>query len=67
MTTKQKTGLSIAGASFESLKEANEHGAEYWSACGLQPQVVHHGIRTAIIFYGIESGKRMQAWPVDNY
>ena len=37
MTTKQKTGLSIAGASFESLKKANAHGAEYWSARDLQP------------------------------
>ncbi|MCL2831249.1 MAG: hypothetical protein FWD77_11050 [Betaproteobacteria bacterium] len=28
---------SIAGQSFESLKKANEHGAEYWSARDLQP------------------------------
>ncbi|MCL2873135.1 MAG: hypothetical protein FWF41_09260 [Betaproteobacteria bacterium] len=32
-----QTELSIAGASFESLKKANAHGAEYWSARDLQP------------------------------
>jgi len=32
-----KTELSIAGQSFESLKRANAHGAEYWSARDLQP------------------------------
>ena len=32
-----KTELSIAGQSFESLKKANAHGAEYWSARDLQP------------------------------
>jgi hypothetical protein len=35
--TGKKTELSIAGQSFESLKKANEHGAEYWSARDLQP------------------------------
>jgi DNA-damage-inducible protein D len=33
----QKTELSIAGQSFENLKKANEHGAEFWSARDLQP------------------------------
>jgi DNA-damage-inducible protein D len=28
---------SIGGQSFEDLKQVNEHGAEYWSARGLQP------------------------------
>ena len=37
MIIQQKTELSIAGQSFESLKKANEHGAEYWSARDLQP------------------------------
>ena len=37
MTTKQTTELSIAGQSFERLKKANAHGAEYWSARDLQP------------------------------
>ena len=33
-----KTNLPTAvSASFESLKQANEHGAEYWSARDLQP------------------------------
>jgi DNA-damage-inducible protein D len=35
--TGQKTELSIAGQSFESLKQVNDHGAEYWSARDLQP------------------------------
>lgn len=35
MTSKQKT--TIAGTSFEALKQTNEHGAEYWSARALQP------------------------------
>jgi len=35
--TSDKTGLSIAGQSFESLKQVNAHGAEYWSARDLQP------------------------------
>ena len=32
-----KTELSIAGQSFEGLKQVNPHGAEYWSARDLQP------------------------------
>jgi len=32
-----KTGVTIAGQSFEALKQLNEHGAEYWSARDLQP------------------------------
>lgn len=28
---------SIGGKSFEALKQVNNHGAEYWSARGLQP------------------------------
>ena len=32
-----KTGITIAGQSFEALKQVNEHGAEYWSARDLQP------------------------------
>lgn len=28
---------SIGGLSFEDLKQVNDHGAEYWSARGLQP------------------------------
>lgn len=32
-----KSEVSIAGQSFESLKQVNEHGAEYWSARALQP------------------------------
>jgi len=28
---------SIGGQSFEDLKQVNDHGAEYWSARGLQP------------------------------
>ena len=35
----KKTELNIAGQSFESLKKANEHGAEYWSARDLQPML----------------------------
>ncbi len=31
-----KIRLSAAPQSFESLKRNNEHGAEYWSARGLQ-------------------------------
>jgi DNA-damage-inducible protein D len=37
--TDTKAGISIAGQSFESLKKANEHGAEYWSARDLQPML----------------------------
>jgi DNA-damage-inducible protein D len=33
----KKAEISIAGQSFERLKKANEHGAEYWSARDLQP------------------------------
>ncbi|MDR1162372.1 MAG: DNA damage-inducible protein D [Candidatus Accumulibacter sp.] len=33
----QKIELSVAGRSFEDLKRINAHGAEYWSARGLQP------------------------------
>jgi len=35
----EKAELSIAGQSFENLKKANEHGAEYWSARDLQPML----------------------------
>jgi hypothetical protein len=35
--TDKKTELSIAGQSFEGLKQVNAHGAEYWSARDLQP------------------------------
>ena len=35
--TSKKTEIGIAGQSFEGLKKVNEHGAEYWSARGLQP------------------------------
>jgi hypothetical protein len=28
----KKSGITIAGRSFEDLKQLNEHGAEYWSA-----------------------------------
>ncbi|MDP2787470.1 MAG: DNA damage-inducible protein D [Pseudomonadota bacterium] len=33
----KKGEVSIAGQSFEGLKQINEHGAEYWSARALQP------------------------------
>jgi DNA-damage-inducible protein D len=32
----KKTEITIAGSSFEDLKQINEHGAEYWSARSLQ-------------------------------
>ncbi|MDH4275446.1 MAG: hypothetical protein OEW08_10440 [Gammaproteobacteria bacterium] len=32
-----KTEITIAGQSFEGLKQTNAHGAEYWSARALQP------------------------------
>jgi DNA-damage-inducible protein D len=32
----KKTGITIAGSSFEDLRQINEHGAEYWSARSLQ-------------------------------
>ncbi|MDR1849286.1 MAG: DNA damage-inducible protein D [Zoogloeaceae bacterium] len=35
--TSKTTELGIRGRSFESLKQLNEHGAEYWSARDLQP------------------------------
>jgi DNA-damage-inducible protein D len=35
--TGKKMELSIAGHSFEGLKQVNAHGAEYWSARDLQP------------------------------
>lgn len=35
MPTKKE--VSIAGRTFEQLKQVNEHGAEYWSARALQP------------------------------
>lgn len=34
--TDRKTELSVAGQSFERLKQTNAHGAEYWSARDLQ-------------------------------
>ena len=33
----KKSEVTIAGQSFEGLKQTNEHGAEYWSARALQP------------------------------
>lgn len=33
----RKNEVTIAGQSFEDLKQVNEHGAEYWSARDLQP------------------------------
>nr|ART40252.1 K391 [uncultured bacterium] len=33
----KKHDITIAGQSFEDLKQLNEHGAEYWSARALQP------------------------------
>ena len=33
----KKSEITIAGQSFEYLKQINEHGAEYWSARSLQP------------------------------
>jgi len=35
----KKTEVTIAGKSFEDLKQVNEHGAEYWSARTLQPML----------------------------
>ena len=35
----KKTEITIAGKSFEDLKQLNEHGAEYWSARALQPML----------------------------
>jgi len=35
----KKTEVTIAGKSFEDLKQVNEHGAEYWSARILQPML----------------------------
>ena len=32
-----KGEVTIAGQTFEGLKQINEHGAEYWSARALQP------------------------------
>lgn len=37
--TTEKTELSMAGTSFESLQKTNAHGAEYWSARDLQPML----------------------------
>ena len=33
----QQTGLTAGRDAFEGLRQTNEHGAEYWSARGLQP------------------------------
>lgn len=33
----KKELVSMGSKSFEDLKKRNEHGAEYWSARGLQP------------------------------
>ena len=35
----KKNEVTIAGKSFEDLKQVNEHGAEYWSARALQPML----------------------------
>ena len=35
----KKNEVTIAGKSFEDLKQINEHGAEYWSARALQPML----------------------------
>lgn len=32
-----KNLISMGNKSFEDLKKTNEHGAEYWSARGIQP------------------------------
>jgi len=33
----RETEITIAGRTFEGLKQVNEHDAEYWSARALQP------------------------------
>ena len=35
----KKDEITIAGKSFEELKQVNDHGAEYWSARALQPML----------------------------
>ena len=35
----KKNEITIAGKSFEELKQVNEYGAEYWSARALQPML----------------------------
>ena len=35
----KKNEITIAGKSFEELKQVNDHGAEYWSARALQPML----------------------------
>ena len=35
----RKNEVTIAGKSFEDLKQVNEYGAEYWSARALQPML----------------------------
>ena len=35
----KKNEVTIAGKSFEELKQINDHGAEYWSARALQPML----------------------------
>ena len=35
----KRSEVTIAGKSFEDLKQVNEHGAEYWSARALQPML----------------------------
>ena len=35
----KKNQITIAGKSFEELKQVNDHGAEYWSARALQPML----------------------------
>jgi DNA-damage-inducible protein D len=35
----KKNEVTIAGKSFEELKQVNEHGAEFWSARALQPML----------------------------
>ena len=44
MAKKELT--SIGGKSFEDLKQANEHDAEYWSARDLQPLLGYKPVAT---------------------
>ena len=37
----KKNEITIAGKSFEELKQVNEYGAQYWSARALQPMLAY--------------------------
>ena len=59
----KKNEITIAGKSFEELKQVNDHSAEYWSARALQPMLGYsqwrrfeQAMERAIISCG-ESGK----------